>query len=247
MVNHLSDHHAERDQIRMIPLQLGTWMIANWRFKQDQTRPELIRQSQTQTDAPKRSIDPFAVREEFWRVKNEGEMLDLLNRTGIRWENDGAPSLADGIDGALSLTDGSEGAFFLADVFTFREFTKQAVVKPTTEWQRIGKDTVPKGKIAGGSVWYVDAIESLKGMLCQPSEDGICFQATYADFKQAILAAVLTDKLEHNRYKICRKPGCGMPFKIDVRKTKKFCTEAHQQAEMMRKFRRKKLRKAKKS
>ena len=201
----------------MVPLQPGTWMIGNWRFKQDRTRPELIRQSQVQTNAPAQSIDPFELRKEFWSVKSEREMLDLLNRTGIKW--------------------GTEGAFFVADVFKFREFAQQAVVKPITRWQRIGKETAPKGRIAGGSVWYVDAITSLSGILCQPSKGGVCFHATYSDFKQVILAATLIDKLEQNHYAFCRKPNCRMPFKIDIRNKKQYCSEAHRQAEAMRRVR----------
>lgn len=222
MVKHNATHNVRRSGIKMVPLRPHTWMIANWRFAQGQT-PELIRQSQIPTNTPKRTIDPFALREEFWDVKSEGGMLDLLNRTGIPW--------------------GSEEVLFLDDVFKFREFTKQALRKRISKWQGVGAKTTPEKKIPAGAVWYADAITSLSGMLGEPWKGGVCFQARYSDFKQVILAAVLIDRLEQNRYGVCRRPGCGKLFKIDIRKKRRYCSEAHRQAEVMRRFRRRKAKK----
>ena len=214
MVNYIAPRN-EAKGLRMVPLQLGTRMIATWRFARHETRPVLIHQSQVKgmrDNRPDRWINPWALREAFWQVKGEVEMLRFLNRTSIRW--------------------GNQDDFFLADVFKFQQFTKQAVVEPFKKWQRI----------PGGSYLFADATDSLKGILCQPSNKGLRFQAHYSDFKQAVLAAVVIDELQRNRYRVCAKRGCGKLFKIDSRGEKRHCTEAHRQAEAMRRVRLRKSR-----
>lgn len=214
--------------LRMVPLQLSTKMIAGWRSEPDAERPKLIRQRQLKVSPAsiRRSVDPFELREDFWRVKDEKGALDFLNRWGIRW--------------------GSEQAFFLVDVLKFQGFTKQAAVKPFSKWQKIGKEPPPdSGIVRWGSVWTVDAIESLSGIICEQCKGGLCLRLSPSDAKHAILAAVVLDKLGKNQFRLCKKPGCGLPFKLDIREKKQYCSEAHRQAEAMRRVRRRQSRKGK--
>jgi predicted RNA-binding Zn ribbon-like protein len=207
MVKRIAHHNSH---VAWVPLHTTAPMIANWRFERHTAKPGLIRQHTVTVKASDfcKPTDPFALRNSFWQVHDEGAMLDFLNQTGIPW--------------------GADEAFFTADVFKFQEFTRRAVKVRVSQWQ----------KLPGGSVWYADAIASFEGILTQPLRNGdMETRFHYSDMKQAILTSIVLDKHQKNRYRICKKPGCGLPFKVDIRQRRQYCSEPHRQAEAMRRYR----------
>lgn len=206
-----------------VPLRLADWMAANWSFEVDAAQPGLIRQTQRQDVKAAelfRRIDPFTVREAFWKVKDDASMIGFLNDTGVPW-------------------DSTLKAFFLSDVFRFQEFARKATVRSFSNWPALAQGSKPH---VSGSTWAADAMESFSSHIIKQNGNtkDLYLQVAFPSLKQAILGTLVADRLAKNRFRLCRKPGCGMPFKIDIRERKQYCSEAHRQAEAMRRLRRKK-------
>lgn len=215
------NHNASHNATAMVPLQLVSPMIAACRFEHHEYEEDLlIRQVRAKAEPRDKQIDPFTLRERFWKVQDDRAMLQFLNDTGIPW--------------------GTEESFFMDDVFKFQEFTRQAVTKPVSSWQNLPLGEVPKDKVRAGGVWYADAIASLSPILCEESGDGFVLCVHYANLKQAILATVVIDKITRSTYRRCKMRGCGIPFKVGLRQGKQFCSEAHRQALAQKRYRRRK-------
>jgi hypothetical protein len=199
-------------------------MIATCRFEFDDEKHSRIRQVRGKQEPLRKPIDkqvnPFTLRQRLWQAQGGRAMLQFLNDTGIPW--------------------GNEACFYLRDVLQFRDFTCKAVTTPVSSWQSLPAGEVPKGKVRVGGIWYADAIAALSPILCEESGDAFLLRVHYANLKQAILATIVIDKILKTTYRRCKMPGCGMPFKVDIRKKKQFCSEAHRLAVAMKRYRRRK-------
>lgn len=217
----------------LLPVAFECQMSAGYRFEVDPKHPERIWQKhkpgprgRAETEARLIWVDPFEVREQFWRAQGADGLLAFLNAWGIGWTHETDPVYPDDAAGFHK-----PAPIFLTDLLRFQEFTRLATAARFSKWQRL----------RGGGYLYVDAIESLQ-TLCQEDERMLVLRFIPTTLSQVILGTLISDKLAQNKYRLCERSECRFPFKVDVRRRRRFCCEKHRVAMAMRRHRRKKSR-----